>query len=288
VTDHPSLEDALSESGLGRVRELRRTGGGDTTGGWRAETEQGRLFVKTADGASAALIESEAAGLAALKATDTVRVPRLLAQGRYADTAWMALEWLDLSPASAQSDAALGEALAALHRSTSERFGWDDDNFIGATPQPNTRDDDWCRFFAEQRLGYQLSLLPSSFDELRRAGEQLLDRLPGLFAEHRPIASLIHGDLWSGNHARVGEDPVIFDPAVHHSDREADIAMTRLFGGFDPSFYRAYDEAWPLEAGYETRLELYQLYHVLNHVNLFGSGYVGQAMSGVRRLLKVV
>jgi fructosamine-3-kinase len=185
----------------------------------------------------------------------------------------------------------LGRQLAALHRTVRPQFGWDRDNTIGSTPQHNRRDDDWRRFWRERRLGYQLELAATHGHRgrLQQRGERLLAALPGLLAGHEPAASLLHGDLWGGNCAFLRDGtPVIFDPAVYYGDREADLAMTELFGGFPAGFYRAYREAYPLADGYEVRRTLYNLYHVLNHLNLFGGGYRAQAEDMIDALLSEV
>ncbi len=186
------------------------------------------------------------------------------------------------------ADARLGEALAHQHRVTSETFGWVRDNTIGSTPQQNARTDDWVRFFREHRLRYQLVLAQTQghVGRLQQRGAELLDRMDAFFVSYRPAPSLLHGDLWGGNWGVDPEGtPVIFDPAVYYGDREADIAMTRLFGGFGPSFYAAYQAAWPLDRGAGPRTTLYNLYHVLNHLNLFGGGYRQQAETMIDRLL---
>jgi len=155
--------------------------------------------------------------------------------------------------------------LAALHRHTSDRFGWGTDNWIGLAPQKNGWSTDWAAFFLEKRLRPQAA----------RAGIELPD-VKALLAHHKPKPSLLHGDLWSGNAGFTADGPVIYDPAVYYGDREADLAMTELFGGFAPEFYAAYRKEFPLNAGYEKRKHLYNLYHLLNHLNLFGSSYLGQ------------
>lgn len=195
-------------------------------------------------------------GLRALGAV--VRVPRILDHG----PDFILLERLDLRRDGDWS--ALAQMLATLHRETGPRFGWHRDNWIGGTPQINTWHDDWADFFLECRLRPQAS----------RAGLELPDLR--LLENHRPQPSLLHGDLWSGNAGFIDEGPVIFDPAVYYGDREADLAMTELFGGFPREFYSAYRKIYPLDAGYETRKHLYNLYHLLNHLNLFGSGYLAQ------------
>ena len=197
-------------------------------------------------------------GLQALGAV--VRVPRILDHG----PDFILLEQLDLRR---NGDwAALARMLATLHRQTGPRFGWHRDNWIGATPQSNTWCDDWGEFWQEHRMRPQLELA-------RKNGFDIPDP-PKLM--HSPQPSLLHGDLWSGNAGFVDEGPVIFDPAVYYGDREADLAMTELFGGFPARFYEAYSETFPLADGYETRKHLYNLYHLLNHLNIFGAGYLAQ------------
>jgi fructosamine-3-kinase len=185
-------------------------------------------------------------------------------------------------------EAALGEQLALQHRHQAAEYGWSRDNTIGSTPQLNGWSQDWLTFFRERRLRCQLQLAASKGAAvLLLRGEMLLERLDGLFDGYRPVPSLLHGDLWGGNWA-VDErgQPVIFDPATYYGDREADLAMTRLFGGFGIDFYRAYEANWPLHPGVRRRTVLYNLYHVLNHFNLFGGGYLAQAMSMMDSLLR--
>ena len=175
-----------------------------------------------------------------------------------------------------------------MHRVCARAFGWDRDNTIGSTPQVNTADADWVSFLREQRLRYQLDLARANGADagLLDGGERLLDALPRFFDSYYPHPSLLHGDLWGGNWSADAEgQPVIFDPAVYYGDREADLAMTELFGGFDDRFYHSYRQAWPLDAGYNSRKVLYNLYHVLNHYNLFGGGYARQAQGMIETLL---
>jgi len=181
----------------------------------------------------------------------------------------------------------LGKQLAKQHRFCAEQFGWSRDNTIGSTPQHNSWSDDWVSFFAERRLGFQLELAAQNgfAGDLQSQGRQLIDNLGYFFSDYWPEASLLHGDLWGGNWASSNGRPVIFDPAVYYGDRESDIAMTRLFGGFGREFYAAYEEAWPTTSGSEKRTRLYQLYHVLNHLNLFGASYLGRAQDVIRNLL---
>jgi protein-ribulosamine 3-kinase len=245
------------------------------------------LFVKVAADGGAGL-EAEAAGLLELARARAVRIPRVLARGTAGRSAFLALEWIESRPAGRAAERALGEQLAAQHRVTAERFGFADDNFIGRTRQPNGWLADWAEFFRERRLRPQLALAAQNgFAELlERPGARLLESLDRLLAGHRPQPALLHGDLWAGNWlADEREEPVIFDPAVYYGDREADLAMTRLFGGFGRAFYDAYHAAAPLPAGHAIRAQLYNLYHVLNHANLFGAGYARQARTSIDRLL---
>jgi fructosamine-3-kinase len=234
------------------------------------------------------MLDAEAAGLRELGASNGVRVPAVIGLGRAGPHAFLALEWLERGVSKARGGAKLGERLAAQHRSSSRDFGWHRDNTIGLTPQHNRRTDDWTAFFIERRLRFQLTLAETSgFGSLLAVpGERLLEAVPRLIGSHRPRPSLLHGDLWGGNWFTSAQgEPVIFDPAVYYGDREADLAMTQLFGGFDANFYAAYHEAWPLESGHEVRRDLYNLYHVLNHANLFGEGYAHQAAATIGRLL---
>jgi protein-ribulosamine 3-kinase len=176
------------------------------------------------------------------------------------------------------------------HGRTSAKFGFAHDNFIGSTPQPNTWTNDWISFLREKRFGFQLQLAKQNGygGRLQDLGAALLEKLPAFFDGYAPQPSLLHGDLWSGNHAFLTDGtPAIFDPAAYYGDREADIAMTELFGGYPGGFYAAYRAAWPLDDGYVTRSELYNLYHILNHANLFGSGYARQAEGMMQRLLAI-
>jgi len=255
----------------------------------RWETDAGPVCVKIAPVAQASMFEAEADGLRALRTASAVRVPEVLAVGAAGDRSALALEWIEFCPPSARSEARLGQQLAKLHRATDARFGWHRDNTIGRTLQSNEPSDDWVRFFTERRLGFQLQLAGRSGLDARviERGHRLAESCAAFLTGHRPVPSLLHGDLWGGNWATVAgsDEPVIFDPAVYYGDREADLAMTWLFGGFGPAFYRAYAEAWPVVAGAETRRTLYNLYHVLNHYNLFGGGYGRQAAAMIEQLL---
>lgn len=245
-----------------------------------------KFFVKLNDTRRAAMFAAEADGLETIDATNTIRVPHVIAHGNAGRQSYLVLEHLDLNERG--SARPLGEQLAALHRCTSDRFGFAQDNFLGTTPQPNGWNDDWIGFWRERRLGYQLRLAAENGHggNLQGLGERLMDVLPAFFDGYTPQPSLLHGDLWGGNHGYLADGtPVIFDPAAYYGDRECDLAMTELFGGYDTDFYAAYRSAWPLNDGYTVRKELYNLYHILNHANLFGGSYARQAEGMMQRLL---
>jgi protein-ribulosamine 3-kinase len=247
-----------------------------------------RYFVKTNSAAALPQFIAEAEGLSYLAATRSVRVPAVICHGTTADTAFLVLEHLALMPATTAGQIRLAQAITALHRANAseKNHGLAHDNFIGAIAQSNARCEDWITFFREQRLRFQLDLAAKNgHGQALKPGERLLENIGGLFGDYRPWPSLLHGDLWSGNAGELdGGEPVIFDPAVYFGDRESDLAMTELFGGFAPAFYAAYDAAWPREPGYASRRTLYQLYHVLNHLNLFGAAYLAQAQSMIAEL----
>lgn len=284
-----SISGVLGESFKVLAREP--VGGGCINEAFLLHGEQLSCFIKLNQADRLSMFEAEAAGLAAIRASCTLQAPQPLAWGVAGERSWLALEYIQFSPPPAGSGALLGERLAAMHGCSADAFGWDRDNTIGATPQPNPWTESWIQFLRQQRIGFQLELaagkgLPAA--TLAR-GEQLLERLPRLFEGYQPAPSLLHGDLWGGNWCTdSGGNPVVFDPAVYYGDRESDLAMTELFGGFDRDFYAAYRAAWPLDAGYAARRDLYQLYHILNHFNLFAGSYANQALRLIDRLLNQV
>jgi len=244
-----------------------------------------RYFAKTNDRSALDGFAAEADGLAALAAAGA-RDPAPLCRGQADEHAFLVLEHLELR---GNGDyAALGRSLAAVHSVHGEAFGWHRDNYIGRTAQLNRRSPSWSDFWREARLEPQLELARKNGlgRDLVGKGERLAEALPRLLSQHAPAASLLHGDLWSGNAGFLADGaPVLFDPAVYWGDRETDLAMTELFGGFPRAFYSAYAEAGPLAQGYAVRKTLYNLYHVLNHANLFGGGFAAQAERMIERLL---
>jgi fructosamine-3-kinase len=268
----------VEQNGCGRVTRTRPVGGGCINHGAQLETTCGEtFFLKTNPDAPADMFAREVEGLEALRAVKGPRAPQPYLSG----PDFLLLE--DLNPGARNSRywTTFGEQLAQLHLTVNTQFGFLHDNYIGSTPQPNPWFEDGARFFGEQRLLYQAELAGKhrliSTSDIRRV-EQIARRLPSLV----PVqpASLIHGDLWGGNAISDSHgDPAIIDPAVHYGWAEAELAMTTLFGSFPASFYQAYQDVRPLEPGFQSRYPLYNLYHLLNHLNLFGSGYLGQVLS---------
>jgi fructosamine-3-kinase len=236
------------------------------------------------------LFTAEAQSLRVLREAGAVRVPEVIAvwdAGAGTDavaTPWLLLEWLEPASPTRAIWERLGQGLAALHRVRGERYGWPADNFIGPLPQTNAWLDDWAAFWRERRLEPQLRRAYDAgwFEPpARRRFERLLDRLDQLLAPATADGpSLLHGDLWNGNvHPLAGGEPAIIDPASYFGHREVDLAMADLFGGFDPAFYEAYRESWSLAESYESvRRQVYQLYYLLVHVNLFGRGYLARTL----------
>jgi len=284
----PTLLEAAVAAALGpghAIDAVSRAAGGCIHESFAVRSGSMHFFEKTNRAALAGAFAAEADGLEALIEAG-VRAPRPRATGIAGDGAYLVMEYLELDGGGDWVQ--LGRMLAALHRAKGARFGWRRDNFIGSTPQRNPGLEDWTAFWRNARLLPQLELAARNGlgAKLIDAGTRLAERLQRLLAGHAPQASLLHGDLWSGNAAFLaGGSPVLFDPAVYYGDREADLAMTELFGGFPKAFYAAYRDAWPPDPGYALRRDLYNLYHVLNHANLFGGGYTTQAQSMCERLL---
>jgi len=251
------------------------------------------FFIKINQASKMHTLTAEAQGLIALhqalNADSPLRIPKVIGQGSNTTHVWLILEYIPFGRSDAASQTKLGQGLALLHQHTAPQFGFDSDNVIGASLQTNTWTDDWLTFWAEQRLGtqFQLAKQHGFYDSFASETENLLDALPKLLQNHQPSPSLLHGDLWGGNAAAdANGKPMIFDPAVYYGDRECDLAMTELFGGFSTDFYAAYDDVYPLSDGYAQRKMLYNLYHILNHANLFGSAYIMQSKSMMQQLVQ--
>jgi protein-ribulosamine 3-kinase len=284
------VESALLQAAGAPVRigGAQPVGGGCVSPAARLTLDDGRsCFLKWGAGAMAPeLFREEARALAAIGATGAVRVPRVLA----VESGWLLLEWLPVAPATQAGWAALGRALAALHRTTSARFGWSHSNFIGPLPQSNEWSASWPEFWRDRRLAPQL-------ERSRRAGlltprdaaafDRLFERWDAVLAAAAADGpSLLHGDLWNGNVVMLEHDgAALIDPSASYGHREVDLAMAALFGGFDPAFHQAYEEVWPLAGGVAARRDIYQLYYLLVHVNLFGAGYVAGTRAALDRAL---
>ncbi|MCC5636475.1 fructosamine kinase family protein [Nostoc sp. CHAB 5844] len=269
-------------------QQRRSVSGGCINQGYAVSNSEITYFVKLNQASQVAMFEAEMLGLKQMLATNSIRVPKPICWGTSGDSSYIVLEWLEMSGGDSKSWAEMGRKLAAMHKAkaTSQRgFGWDMNNTIGSTSQINTWTADWVEFYGKHRLGYQFQLAR------RRGGnfpkqDELLAAIPELLA-HEVQPSLVHGDLWGGNAGcTVLGEPVIFDPATYYGDREVDIAMTELFGGFPAAFYKGYNEVFPLDTGYEKRKILYNLYHILNHFNLFGGGYGSQANRMIEQILR--
>lgn len=289
MADHWQRVSEAIEAATGERFDLAdqaRVGGGWIADARKVTGADGRtFFVKTQAGDAGGMFTAEASGLEALAAAEAVRVPEVVAVDESASFSYLVLEFIAMG---GRGDGAeLGRQLAAMHRHTGAAFGFERDNFIGATPQINTpMREDWLDFYRACRLEPQFRWAREQGLRIREA-DRLMDGLEVFFENYRPEPSVLHGDLWGGNISfDAGGTPVIFDPAVYHGDREADIAFTEVFGGPGAAFYRAYHEAWPLDDGYAVRKTLYNLYHILNHFNLFGGGYGEQARGMVGRLVR--
>ena len=264
-------------------------GGGCINEAYLLRMDGQHWFVKLNSVDKLDMFEAEMDGLSTLNSAHAMRVPEPLICGSTETHSYLIMEAITAG-SSAKAMRLAGEQLAALHHSTQPRFGHQHDNFIGTTKQINTVESDWLSFWRDHRLGYQLKLAYKNglSDISMELADQLIEALPQ-FLNHSPKASLLHGDLWGGNMMidQYGM-PVIYDPAIYYGDRETDLAMTHLFSGFNADFYHAYQANYRLSEGHEVRRTLYNLYHILNHFNLFGGGYGQQAHGMMQRLLSEV
>ncbi len=270
-----------------KIANRRAVGGGCINQSTSITDGKRTYFVKTNDASESEMFAAEAEGVREMWETQTIRVPKPVCWGTADSSAYIVFDWLELGGrGGSQVWEEMGRQLAAMHRHSGRgQFGWHRNNTIGATPQINTWMSDWAEFFAEYRIRYQLDLARQNGGNFS-GGDRLVEKIPELLADRNPQPSLLHGDLWSGNAAVTADgEPVILDPATYYGDREADIAMTELFGGFPSAFYRGYNEAWALDEGYQRRKTLYNLYHIINHFNLFGGGYGSQAERMIRQLV---
>ncbi len=283
-----ALTNALTQT-LSRVTQAPLTfqaaspiSGGDINQAYkltfRTQTTDCFYFIKLNQADGLSMFEAEAAGLTQIAQTQTIRVPTPICSGVHENYAYLVLEHLPIVPLTDRTRHELGRKLAELHlASGSTAFGWQQNNTIGSTPQPNPWTTNWAEFWQGSRIGYQLDLALQKGGRFKY-GDRLLAHIPEILQTHSPKPSLVHGDLWGGNAGALATgEPVIFDPAVYWGDREVDLAMTELFGGFGAAFYQGYEAVYPIEPGFAKRKSLYNLYHILNHYNLFGGSYGRQA-----------
>ncbi len=268
------------------IQEKVKLPGGDISQCYMISDGEQRYFLKVNNKNSIELFESEVESLKELRNSNSVFVPEVVDIGNCKDAAFLVLNYFPTKPLSnSESSYTFGQQLAKLHKwGEQKEYGFDSDNYIGATVQPNRWEKKWHRFFSEQRIGWQLQLLSEKGIHLGNQ-EAIIQAVSDELAHHHPTPSLLHGDLWSGNTANSAFGPLCFDPACYWGDRECDIAMTELFGGFDQSFYDGYTSEYPLCTGYSHRRSLYNLYHILNHCNLFGGHYLDEAQSVIEEIM---
>lgn len=293
-----TLADSI-QTNLGRkfhIISAAKISGGDIHQAYKLHVQtddflkpEQNFFIKLNTPEAYEQLSAEALSLKTLELSLTCQVPKVIHLGLNFNQAWLLLSYFELSKQG--NDQQRGKDLALLHHHTDRRCGFEADNFIGMTPQINTWTDDWITFYGQHRLGFQLELAQANgaSAQLQDLGQQLIQALPKFFETYHPKASLLHGDLWAGNSAFDADgQPVFFDPACYYGDRETDLAMSELFGGYSPDFYQGYNQVFPLDSGYAQRKPLYQLYHLLNHTNMFGAPYEQQALESVQSLLRKV
>lgn len=274
------LEEILKEE----IKSSRSIGGGCIANAQKVETVSGNeYFLKSYLGTGSKILRNEADGLKELAKANAIRVPEVI----YHDDDILLIEFIRTGSRRGDFSEIFGQQFAEMHRFTSDKFGFSENNYIGSTPQINTpKIDNWTEFYWEYRLLYQFKLAERNgyiSESFCKAFAELEIRVPQILEGTEEKPSVLHGDLWGGNYMVDEEsNPVLIDPAVYYGHREADLGMTQLFGGFDKKFYNAYNEAFPLPDDWEYRIDLYKLYHVLNHLNLFGSGYYSQAYSIIK------
>jgi len=257
--------------------------GGDINQSYKISDMSRSYFLKINKCRYHDMFEAEREALIEINNKCVIKVPKVICAGVYKEHAYIIMEFIELSNVGSWNDC--GRKLAMMHKSFGSRFGWHRDNTIGLTPQFNKLSKCWISFYNNQRLKYQFEIAEKSGLKLKGA-DVLLKNIDNFFVEYDPKPSLLHGDLWSGNISfdRLG-NPVLYDPALYYGDRECDIAMTELFGSFPIEFYDAYNKEWPLDIGYKRRKVLYQLYHVLNHYNMFRGSYGAQAENMISFLI---
>lgn len=288
MTIWPHLEEVISDTtgSLFHIKERHTVTGGDINNAYKISDGKKSYFVKTNRKTQHFMFKAETKGLKALKQTKSINVPEVVTDGVFNNDSYLVLSFEDMQ---GKPDSALfGEKLAQLHSHQEQQFGFDIDNTIGSTPQVNVWTHDWIKFWQKHRLGYQVELIKKNglSHKLVDLGLKLVEKTPYFFNDYSPKGSLLHGDLWSGNWSSTSTgQPIIYDPACYYGDHETDLAMTELFGHPGINFYQAYKNTFPINDGYAVRKLFYNTYHILNHANLFGSGYIQQSINTIEQLL---
>jgi len=269
------------------IREKSSISGGDISLSYRLSDKNEHYFVKINDKNHVEYFESEAYALKQISALKEISCPDVITFGTTLNKSYLVLNYVHLESASHHQWRQLGQQLANMHKSSTHgQFGWQTDNFIGDTIQPNAWCSNWKTFFAEQRIAWQLQLLHEKsikFGDIDHITQVCHDALK----HHHVEPCLVHGDLWQGNLGFTESSSIIFDPACYYGDREVDIAMTELFGHLPPEFYQGYQDVFPLPNSYEQRKIIYNFYHVLNHANLFGGNYIDQSKAILSRIMSM-
>ena len=272
-----------------KIQEKHSVSGGEINNAFKISDDKTSYFVKTNRQQMAYMFEAEARALQQIFQTQTIKVPEPIHVGVSGHESYFVMSWLNLT--GSPGGEKFGRKMAGLHQNVNEQFGFFVDNTIGSTPQLNQWSNDWIDFWQKQRLGYQLNLAKKNgfCGQLHGLGQKLIEKTPLFFKSYKPAASLLHGDLWAGNwSADETGAPVIYDPASYYGDREADLAMMELFGNPGRQFFDAYNEVFPVDEGYAIRKSFYNVYHILNHANLFGASYAMQAQNMIENLLAEV
>jgi protein-ribulosamine 3-kinase len=275
------LEQRLSEAVNQdlKLKHVSSVSGGSINAAYCLHTTAGDYMMKrNSKSAYPNMFACESAGLATIRKTHTIALPQTILLGEFEEDSFLVLEWIEAVKTTPATSKLLGQQLAAMHRHTAKQFGFDTDNYMGSLPQSNCKHDRWAAFFINERLQpmVKIGLNKGVLDvKDEQAFALLYKNLPSLFEEETP--ALIHGDLWSGNYLiGANQKPYLIDPAVTYGHREFDIAMTTLFGGYNREFYEAYQSSFPLAPGWQQRIDLWNLYPLLLHMNLFGGGYLAQ------------
>ena len=273
-----------------RITGMNSLSGGCISSSYKVNTKDGNsYFLKYNYSSGSDMFLTEAHGLQELDKPGVITIPKVISF----DKEFILLDLIENSGRSKNFSEDFGRKFAVLHKFNNEKYGFYEDNYIGSNPQLNIPDNDeeknWTKFYFQKRILYQFHLAEksgNSTSDLRSSISKLENKIDLIVTDNGEKPSLLHGDLWGGNYM-VDKNgfACLIDPAVYYGNREADLAMTKLFGGFDSEFYRAYNEEFPLPDGYDYRENIYKLYHVLNHLNLFGSGYYSQAISLIKYYL---